>query len=1246
MHQVGELFIEAITEVAYDPVVAEALDQGRTEDPIHLAQDMRFKAVIRGWSHQEQQPRATALLRLNDISMTREMQESHDLILLPASWWPSAIDTLDPDELGWWYRVSEPIRFKECKACGKRIGEDMPAKHRGCSKCPVGKFKHATSTQGHLCVSSDPRRVGGPGGEPTIINLKELRTLLHTQQSLEDQTVWLTTAQAGFPVTADTQEVQTDRDRLLGKPVARFLHPAISTFIQTRWQELVSTDQAPSRAEVLAKRLEETWGRAQPSARLPDDVSSKITPQEKVLWEPDPKPLMANHPPRVTDSNTRISLSEGVLTGPCPRDDSGLGWVQIQRKSLLWEEKIEGFSIITSEGLTTLAHPQLGWTITSGMWNTLRTTWGPTMATLTRIHESCKTQSLLESADVFTPTRHILQAIRRTWMVDRVHGLPAVAAPSFFPSASRNVDIWWGSQDLKTVYLWDSMDDQDKQNTMAALEESAEWTIWKTKDKRWTPLLRQAGYHQLLDIHKNKQSDCWGFKIKGWWRRGDIRATKPKKSFECWVKTAADVPTEAKKTLMKALMAPQRNAGKDEYIVDLEGNEKSYWLGTESGLIGAFGFAGACTAGDGSCDPPTRSMGAGFCNFRAMQWNTDTPLSQPLLQEQRSRESSKVGREEEGLSSNRPELVALRECLEAHEDHVDLLYLTDSEASLQAIHKWIGCGAKLNLSKSPDADILKAIILKLQKRVEAGAATLLIKVKAHRGDPLNEEADIRAELGRQKAYKETIWDDLSGRTVYQWPVKQGKTKALKTSVWTDTVRNYIRQKAGEMDAFKALKVGALKWCKEHVPRDGNDWTEEGQMLLDDPELWLDRLTFSWECHASRKRDRTTEDGTFLLHKKGAITSTFTGDWLLTEGESRDKLGEWLKKTQVRYQDQRRMLKSIMHCFPSNSWRSKITNGKESDKCDLCKALWISQGRFTTESALPVQTLGHIQHTCEALSEIHTMAHHRCWRLIHAELSRLASSAWRFICINNEKSFRTVWTELAQEFPEVFNHCAEQTLWNAARDSEMQRSLTRAEMIRRQQGISHEQIAEDRLWNKRPDGIAFKMPTDTKSGVICLLEFKRMSDVTSHYIVRAKSVAVAQYESLRSALGKAMQHSGWMVHQRSFVAGARSLNEAEFKENLEYFKVPSASIDSIRTKLAMTIFDEYANILKGMYSIRFNGRSDPRGTSTRPDTGRSDHGEAPARPARDPIPPLINSLTAWQPDKFRKRKEKGSKEKEI
>ena len=49
----------------------------------------------------------------------------------------------------------------------------------------------------------------------------------------------------------------------------------------------------------------------------------------------------------------------------------------------------------------------------------------------------------------------------------------------------------------------------------------------------------------------------------------------------------------------------------------------------------------------------------------------------------------------------------------------------------------------MNLSKSPDVDVLKVIILKLQKRVEVGAMTLLIKVKTHWGDPLNEETDLR-----------------------------------------------------------------------------------------------------------------------------------------------------------------------------------------------------------------------------------------------------------------------------------------------------------------------------------------------------------------------------------------------------------------------------------------------------------------------------------------------------------------------
>ena len=196
---------------------------------------------------------------------------------------------------------------------------------------------------------------------------------------------------------------------------------------------------------------------------------------------------------------------------------------------------------------------------------------------------------------------------------------------------------------------------------------------------------------------------------------------------------------------------------------------------------------------------------------------------------------------------------------------------------------------------------------------------------------------------------------------------------------------------------------------------GHSHTSSGDVIIKLFRAWLSnpsiiRLFPHLDYHESVILPKTRQKGLilikhinldmlpwFLLHNKGAITSIFTGDWLLTEGENPDKLGECLKKTEVRHQDQRR-IESIMHCFPSNFWWNKITTSKESDKCDLCKTLWVSEGRFTTEGTLPIQTLGHIQHTCEALSELHTMTHHRYWRLIHGELSRLAPSKWRFVCI--------------------------------------------------------------------------------------------------------------------------------------------------------------------------------------------------------------------------------------------------------
>jgi hypothetical protein len=55
---------------------------------------------------------------------------------------------------------------------------------------------------------------------------------------------------------------------------------------------------------------------------------------------------------------------------------------------------------------------------------------------------------------------------------------------------------------------------------------------------------------------------------------------------------------------------------------------------------------------------------------------------------------------------------------------------------------------------------------------------------------------------------------------------------------------------------------------------------------------------------------------------------------------------------------------------------------------------------------------------------------------------------------------------------------------------------------------------------------------------------------------------------------------------------------DLHDNLTYFKVPQTGIDFIRSKLAFKIFDEYANILKGMYSTRFNELPKIKVTMTR------------------------------------------------
>jgi ribonuclease HI len=135
-----------------------------------------------------------------------------------------------------------------------------------------------------------------------------------------------------------------------------------------------------------------------------------------------------------------------------------------------------------------------------------------------------------------------------------------------------------------------------------------------------------------------------------------------------------------------------------------------------------------------------------------------------------------------------------------------LVNFEDSEDAIKVVLRWVGEGAKTTLATVPDADILSRILEVLRERIEAGAATFLIKIKAHRGEPINEEADTLAEVGKDTAK----WTEKMQRPIFKWA---GQKKGKQRSKWSAGVRRRIRQRVAQL-TVKATREESVKRCRK------------------------------------------------------------------------------------------------------------------------------------------------------------------------------------------------------------------------------------------------------------------------------------------------------------------------------------------------------------------------------------------------------------------------------------------------
>jgi hypothetical protein len=128
---------------------------------------------------------------------------------------------------------------------------------------------------------------------------------------------------------------------------------------------------------------------------------------------------------------------------------------------------------------------------------------------------------------------------------------------------------------------------------------------------------------------------------RSWWKQGNIKMAMSEDHASCWIHKD---PTFTATQIQALLTAARASGGKDECQVRLTSIEREYWMGTEIGRLGGYSSRGTFTSGDGSqANQKGAKMGTGYVNLRG----------------KKKRQQRKVGRDEEGSSSNCPELAAV-----------------------------------------------------------------------------------------------------------------------------------------------------------------------------------------------------------------------------------------------------------------------------------------------------------------------------------------------------------------------------------------------------------------------------------------------------------------------------------------------------------------------------------------------------------------------------------------------------------
>jgi ribonuclease HI len=1108
----------------------------------------------------------------------------------------------------------------------------------------------------------------------TMTQVKELINI-KAQSAAEIATIWLTTADMGFSLTTESNEVTCPKDAREGKVSDRFLAPAISRFatsvlegdeqvedltqpinearrrlasLHRRWSKIIKTSESENVRMQACKEAEKS------------NKFTRIVQRRDLPWEKDSIARAAYDPEHIPDCNVQATIGKHFLFHEViPKAANGLGYLRVTTKSLWWQH--EHFpNVWTSEGLTTCMENGYQWTINSTTWNHLRMMWlavgaaereeikgreetvgregaaerehveerggaaeqegkvGSNAATgregvpgreeadegvgaterkgttgregatkrgaldlLRHIYLESLFQDALEANGYRSPTWRILRALQAIINANVVIGESRLTAAPFFEGAGRPSGPFWGPQQGRRVILWESLSLEDQQKCLNDLQDDTEWVIWcKAKPKDMATQAFRAygqcifeGKREKPKQAKGTQEDVSGGKhvvrARSWWKRGDVSACAVQTHMQCWVHR--DTIVDEGQVEMKMREAWEHEHSKDETNIDLRGLERHYWNGTEAGCLGCYDFPGETWAGDGSVHKG--AMGAGsICLQR--------PTCILVV---------RVGREEEGVSSLRSELAAMARTLQAAPAESDLIYLCDSEAALNKISRWIGSGPRTTLAGDANADIMISIIERVRERVQKGARTFMIKVKAHRGEPLNELADTQAENARQLQDECRQWTVRTPSMTYEWSDSNG---VKQTTAWSKAVRKAMVRGGAEYQVQEAMNHAVINWSKTFL-RDTNAGLHsigqaasmgvQGDLMSN--ERW------GRECMLQLQEDENWNKPT---------TTTWAAEFLLREGESREFLGSWIRSGKVPEAKKRRAKQVITCSFPCGQWLHMI-GARASPRCELCRRE--RETRRASIDSLPPETVAHIQSAgCNLQKKSVIGAHNRCWKYLIGAISTHGEAKRSLEVLGGDKDrqLHTLWkeTKIGEILPwDDTEEEAEELI--ARRRVERRASASNQANQQREdeQGGDEKDPSEEVIFGqRRPDSLAI----DWTNKMVYVLEFKRTSDQRRDYREKGESRARVQHDVLIRSLEKVAgetesEGERWKVKLIVFVGGTcGSVHVQTFNNNLKELGVVESKRGAIRKGLVQELLHAQDTVLCSYFAQREGATNGDKG----------------------------------------------------